>query len=157
MKFLVALLVLFPFLTYGQSEPTKKLTLLHAGTTTSRPPAVKSEKKKQKDDVVYMGDVKFQTGNSIITCDSAVMNDNDGIVTAYNVKLSNPESFDIKGGIMTFTKETKKGVVTANVVVSAKNNTIVGLSESIEVDFSEDNYQISRGALTTPQPPDNAK
>ncbi len=148
---MLCLMMLVPFMSYGEN---KKLTLAHADKTTTRPAVPKNDsKKKLKDDVVYYGNVKFQVGSTVITCDSAVVSENDNTMTAYSqVKISNPESFNLKGDALKYNKDSHKGTISSNVLVTAKNNAVVGTSETIDVDFSEDAYRINGGAITAPQP-----
>lgn len=154
MKLILPLLVVIPFVSNGQNKGTDKLTLVHADKTSTRPAkAQEGETKKLKDNTVYYGNVQFQVGMSYINCDSAVLNENISDVTAYHVKVTNSESFDVKADQMAFSTKTRKGMLNSNVVVAAKNEMVVGTSDALELDFSEDVFRIGKGNLSSPEPP----
>ena len=157
MKKMIFLLLFLPFISNGQAELAEKksdgkMKLISANKTIARP-AVKKEgdHKKLKDDEVYLGDVKFKIGESEITCDSAVLYQNDGMLTAYNIKLTNPQSFDIKGAVLSFNKENSTASLTSDISVTAKNGVTIGSSDYLQFDFSYEIYRIINGAINPPK------
>ena len=157
MKKILFLLLFLPFLTNGQTDLAEKkndgkMKLIHANKTMTRP-AIKKEgdRKKLKDNEVYFGDVKFQIGVTEITCDSAILFQNDGMLTAYNTKISNPQSFIIKGDNLSFNKENITADLTSNISVTAMNGLLVGNSDYLQFDFSYEVYRIINGAINPPK------
>src|ERR1039458_3653712 len=153
MNKIVFLLLLLPLFCNAQSEKEEtnkpsdgKLVMVHAGKTESIPPVKKDDKKNLKNDTKYTGAVLFKIGANDINCDSAIVFENDGVMEAYNVTLTNPEYFTMKGGTLSYNKEAKRGSLLNNIKVTALNGDLVGTSESVDVDFSHDAYRIGRGA-----------
>lgn len=158
MKFLLSFLLLFPFVCSAQSDdPVNKkgdgiLKLTHSNKTWTQPAAKKDgEKKKLKDDEVYKGDVKFEIGSNLITCDSAIFYKNENKVSAYNVTVSNPVSFVIKGDNLLFDKTTAQSVLKSGISLTAMNGELIGTSDMVELDFSYEIYRMVNGVLVQPK------
>lgn len=156
MKKILFLLLFLPFVTNGQTELAEKksdgkMNLISANKTITRP-AVRKEgdRKKLKDNEVYLGDVKFKIGLSEITCDSAILYQNEGMLSAYNVKVTNPQSFDIKGTVLSFNKENGTANLNSDITVTAKNGVVIGSSEYLQFDFNYEVYRIINGAINPP-------
>jgi lipopolysaccharide assembly outer membrane protein LptD (OstA) len=153
MKKIVFILMLLPLFSNAQKkEDSNKdsdgiLKLVHADKTISVQAAKKENRKNPKNDTKYSGSVQFKIGNNQMTCDSAIVFENDDLVTAYNVTISNPEYFTTKGGTLEYNKETKRGNVLQNVTVTALNGSVIGTSESVEVDFKKEAYRIGMGSI----------
>ena len=163
MKKIVFLLILLPLLSRAQKDDTNekhnngKLVMAHANRQYKQPAVKKDDSpKKLKDDEVYLGDVKFQIGSTEISCDSAISYTNDGTVALFHVKIANPESFDIVGDKLSYTKEDNTASITENVSVTAKNATVVGTSNYLKIDFSYEIDRIVDGSLTPPKRTDDA-
>ncbi len=160
MKKVVFLLLLLPLFSNAQTdkkEETNKendgiLTLVHADKTVNVPAAPKEGKRKQKEDTKYYGSVQFKIGGNQITCDSATVFENESTVMAYNVTISNPGYFTTRATKFNYNKETRKGTVTENVVITALNGVVTGTSESVEVDLKTEAYRIGMGNITPPEP-----
>lgn len=155
-KFLLVFLLL-PLISNAQTDKEEtnkdsngKLVLVHADQTVAVPAAKKEDRKHPKDDTKYIGAVQFRIGNNQITCDSALVMENDDMMEAYNVTLTNPEYFTTKGELLTYNKETKKGTLTKNIIVTALNGNVIGNSESVEVDLRKEAYRIGMGTITPP-------
>lgn len=154
--FLLLLLPVSGFAQKDKEETNKpsdgKLVLVHADKTVTVAPEKKDDKKNLKDDTKYFGAVKFKIGGNTITCDSAKVLENDGIVEAYNVTLSSPDYFTTKGALLTFNKATLGGTVTKDITVTALNGNVIGTSESVVVDLKNESYRIGMGNITPPEP-----
>lgn len=155
MRVLLFILIFIPFAVFGQDEKLDKpsdgkMNLEHADNTTKRPAEKKEGRKKQKDDIVYTGNVKFTIGGNTLTCDSAVSYENDGTLFAYNVKITYPASFTITGKVLNFNRETARATLTTDVTVTALNGNKVGTSPVFEFDFNYDRYRITSGIITPP-------
>jgi len=175
MRSLLFLLAFLPFITHAQemSQAEKdeiaktnaaldvrsdgKLNFLSATKTFTQPAVKKDDQhKKLKEDVVHTGNVQFQVGNNAITCDSAVEYTNEGKVLAFNVRVTNPRSFTIKGGELDYDKEKANAVVSKDISVTALNGDLVGTSESFNLDFSYEVYRLN-GTIKQPNDPSNKK
>jgi len=158
MKKIIFLLLLLPLFSNAQTDKKEDenkesdgvLTLVHADKTVAVPAAPKEGKKKQKDNTKYLGTVQFKIGNNQITCDSAIIFENDDLVEAYNVTIINPIYFTTRGDQLNYNKETKRGNVTKNVNITALNGNVVGSSENVEVDMSREAYRIGMGSINPP-------
>ena len=157
MKKLILLMLLLPLFANAQTDPNEKKSdgkfrFISAAKTVSQP-AVRKENspKKLKDDEVYTGAVKFKTGSNEINCDSAISFTNEGIVMAYHVSITNPESFDIQGDVLNYNKDDNTGTLTNNITVTAKNGNVVGTSDNFKIDFSYEIYRVINGAITPPK------
>ena len=88
MKKIIFLLLLLPLFSNAQTDKKEDenkesdgvLTLVHADKTVAVPAAPKEGKKKQKDNTKYLGTVQFKIGNNQITCDSAIIFENDDLL-----------------------------------------------------------------------------
>ena len=159
-------LLLLPFLSPAQKKDESpfdkkgdgKIKLTHADRTIARP-AVKKEgdKKKLKDNEVYYGNVKFTVGDNQIACDSAIHYKNDDKIVAYQVTVTSPEAFTIKGNELTFNTNTAHSNLQSNVSVVAMNGDLVGTSESLDLDFSYQIYRMGQGILKIPEKKEEKK
>jgi hypothetical protein len=157
MNKIVFLLILLPLFSAAQTEKeeTNKpsdgiLTLVHADKTVSVPAPKKDDKKDLKNDTKYYGAVQFKIGNNQISCDSAMVHENDNLVDAYNVTISNPEYFTVKGATLNYNKQTKSGTLSSSITVSALNGNLIGTSESLEIDLKNEAYRIGSGNINPP-------
>ena len=152
--------MLAPLFTYAQKEKEEDknkdsdgiLNLVHADRTVKVPSFNEKGEKRRKEDTKYYGAVQFKIGNNDIACDSATVHENDDLVDAYNVTISNPIYFTTKAGMLAYNKETKSGRVTKDVNITALNGSLVGTSESVEVDLKKEAYRIGMGSITPPAP-----
>jgi hypothetical protein len=162
MKKIVFLLILSPLFTKAQNEAAEKmnngkLVFVQAARQFSQPPVKKDDDaKRKKDDQVYVGDVRFKIGSTEINSDSAISYTNDGTMAFFHVKIANPESFDIVGDVLSYTKEDNTAALTENVSVTAKNGNVVGTSNYLKIDFSYEIDRIVNGSLTPPKRADDA-
>jgi lipopolysaccharide export system protein LptA len=154
MKTLLFVLAMLPFVCIAQDDPNQKhddgtLEFVQAAKSFTQP-AVRKENspRKLKDDQVYTGNVKFTIGSNDIISDSAIVYTNENVMMAFNVKITNPQSFDIIGDILNYNKEDNTALLTGNATVTAKNGNVVGTSASLRFDFSYDIYHIIDGAIT---------
>src|ERR1022692_3370818 len=100
MKNILFLLLLFPFIGYGQAaKPNNPIdglvTCLHYDTAAISGPLTTDDKlseedilKTIKDDIKYRGNVEFKIGFTDIKCDEAVSNENKRSLTAKNVQMT---------------------------------------------------------------------
>jgi lipopolysaccharide assembly outer membrane protein LptD (OstA) len=160
MKQLIFVLAMLPLLSKAQDKdkdnPLNKkndgnLELVHAGKTYKQP-AIRKENspKKLKDNEIYVGDVQFKIGDNQVSCDSAILYTNDGLLVASHVKITNPESFDLTSDLMTFNKEDNTADLADNITVTARNGDLVGTSASFKIDFSYNIYRVTGGSIIPP-------
>jgi len=155
MNKIIFLLLFLPLFSNAQTdkEETNKpndgiLTLVHADKTTQVPAAKKDDKKEPKKDTKYFGAVEFKIGNNKITCDSATVYENDGMVDAYNVTISNPGYFTTKGAKLNYNKATQTGTLQTGITVAAQTGVVIGTSESLEIDLKNEAYRVGQGSIT---------
>ena len=158
MKKIIFLLLLLPLFSNAQTEKeeTNKesdgiLSLVHADKTVSVTAIKKDGVKNKKDNTRYTGNVQFKIGNNQISCDSALVLENEDMVQAWNVSIANPTYFTTKGDEFNYNKATKKGTITKNISVIALNGNVIGNSESVEVDLKTEAYRIGMGSITPPE------
>ena len=159
MRLIFSLLLLFPILCLAQKKDESpfdkkgdgKIKLAHADKTESRPAVKKEGEKRKKDDEVYYGNVKFTIGDNEIACDSAILFKNDDKIVAYQVTITSPVSFTIKGTELTFNTNTAQSNLKSNVTVMARNGNLVGTGESLDLDFTYQAYRMGQGILKIPE------
>ncbi len=165
MKAFLFALMLVPVVSFAQADskdrkidPTEvksdgKLVFVHAAKTKTQP-AVRKEgdKRKLKDDEIYVGDVTFHIGGNDLKADSAIMYTNDGVLSMYNFSITNPVSFTFKGDNLIFTKETVKAVLQSGIKITTLNGDVVGTSDNMEIDFGYEIGKVIGGSITPPDP-----
>ena len=153
MKRIAFLLLMVPMVGMAQTEKEENklndgiLSLLHADKTQSVPPVKTEERKKLKNDTRYLGAVQFKIGGNLISCDSAFVHENENVVDAYNVTISNPNYFTVTGTKLVLNKETMAGEVSTDVKVTALNGSVIGTSDDIDVDLKTEAYRIGKGTI----------
>lgn len=142
----------------GKIDPTEvksdgKLNFVHANKVKTQP-AVRKEgdKRKLKEDEIYVGDVTFHIGGNDLKADSAILYTNDGVLSMYNFSVSNPVSFMFKGENLVFTKETAKAMLQSGIKITALNGDVLGTSESMEIDFGYEIGKVIAGSITPLEP-----
>jgi hypothetical protein len=172
MRSILFLLLFLPFISHAQDDMSQKqkdeiaktnaalevrsdgkLRFLSANNTTTQPAVRKEEQRKRlKDDVVHTGNVKYQIGSNLISCDSAIEYTNEDKIAAFNVKITNPVSFSIKGGELNYNKEDNSAILTKEISITAMNGELVGTSEIFTFDFSYQIYRVN-GSIKQPKDP----
>lgn len=107
-------LVFCPLLSYSQSEIKsggKKIKIEHAGS-------LQFDKKLGNGAQRLIGDVRFRQDNALMFCDSAYLYKDNSLDAFGHVHIQEGDSIHLYGDLLKYNGNTKKALITKNVVVN---------------------------------------
>lgn len=107
-------LLVIPLLSYSQSEIKsggKKIKIEHAGS-------LEFDKKLGNGAQRLIGDVRFRQDNALMFCDSAYLYKDNSLDAFGHVHIQQGDSIHLYGDLLKYNGNTKKALITKNVVVN---------------------------------------
>lgn len=113
-RYCVSVLLFCPHLSYSQSEIKsggKKIKIEHAGS-------LQFDKKLGNGAQRLIGDVRFRQDNALMFCDSAYLYKDNSLDAFGHVHIQEGDSIHLYGDLLKYNGNTKKALITKNVVVN---------------------------------------
>lgn len=107
-------LVLFPLLSYSQEKTkseSKKIKIEHAGS-------LKFDNKLGNGAQRLIGDVRFRQDNTLMFCDSAYLYKDNSLDAFGHIHIQQGDSIHLFGELLKYNGNTKKALISKNVVVN---------------------------------------